>query len=86
MLEISPHLVVATGIPVLGDQPAIDLHGRMPLLRRGRGIGSHDRIDEGLERAEHWGRPGCGECIRLGLRVPDRLADGVPADAELLGW
>ena len=55
LLQVAAHLVVATGVAVLGDQASMDLHRRMALLTRRREIGFKNRIDNRTKWSEHWG-------------------------------
>jgi hypothetical protein len=68
---------VAPGEPVLGDQPAVDLLGRVPLRARGRLIGRQGAVDHRLERAEHGGGPGRGRGQRVRERTGQDLEDGL---------
>jgi hypothetical protein len=85
VLEVALDRVVAAGVPVLGDEPAVDLGGGVLLLSGGGAVGIQDGIGGGLEGAEDGGGTRGGEGVRLGLGVSESLADGVAADAEAAG-
>ena len=51
--QVAPDLVVAPAIGMLGTQPTIELHGRVPLLGRGFLIGFEDLVDDAVEGAQH---------------------------------
>lgn len=84
LLDMTSDLIVATAIAMLGDEPAIDLHGGVSLFARGVLVGIEDVIDETAEGPED----GC--VARLG-RLRDRLGlsesfeDGLGRVMKFLG-
>ena len=85
VLEVALDGVVAAGVPVLGDEPSVDLGGGVPLLAWCGPVGVEDGIDGGLEGSEDGCGAWSGEGVRLGLGVGQSLANRVAADAESAG-
>lgn len=94
--DVTPDLVVAALIAVLGDEPTMDLGRGVSLLAWGLFVGREDLIDHGLDGVElgRGRRPGPG--VGLGLGVldgpPDRASrvvkgagDGPEAHAVAVG-
>jgi hypothetical protein len=85
VLEVALDRVVTAGVPVLGNEPAVDLGGGVPLLAGGGAVGVEDGVDGALEGTEDGGGARGGEGVRAGLGVGEGLADGVAADAQSAG-
>ena len=84
-LQVATDRVVAAGVAVLGDEPAVDLHGGMSLLAGCGLVGGEDSVDNLLHGTEDGRRSRLGERVGFGLRLGDRFANGVASDGELLG-
>jgi hypothetical protein len=77
---------IAAGVPVLGDEPSVDLDRRGPLFPRSGLVGHQDGIYQRADRIEDggwpWGREGVWEwrwgakCLQDGRRrVPEITSD-----------
>ena len=77
LLQVPTHLVVATAVVVLRDQAAVELRRHVPLLARRRSVGFQDGIDNGAKWSEHGSGSRLRACVRLRLRIGERLENGL---------
>ncbi len=83
--QVAADLVVLASVPLLGDQPAVDLGRGVPLFARGRLIGGEDLVDERSERTEHRGGPRRPRPGRSRFRVLQGLEDRLGRVVQLVG-
>jgi hypothetical protein len=77
LLKVSLDGQVAAGVVVFGDESAEDLRGGVPLLGRCGLILREDVVNDGPHGIEDGSRSRLGHCIGRGLRVTQRLENGL---------
>ena len=85
LLKVAADLVVLAGVPLLGDQAAMDLGGGMTLLPRSGLIRDENLVHERAKRSEHQSRPRGRRTGRHRLRILQCLENCLGRVVQLVG-